>query len=81
MFIDKQFYGDLDAISVVADSRTLHGRKGTFLLQHSGVMTRGTPHISEDLVFWQAVIASGTPFCGAKWRSCRTNQRDPSQCK
>ena len=48
MFIDKQFYGDLDAISVVADSRTLHGRKGTFLLQHSGVMTRGTPHISED---------------------------------
>src|SRR5215471_15212918 len=68
MFIDKQFYGDLNTVSVVADSGTLHGGKGTFLLQHSGVMARGTPHISEDFVFWQAVIASGTPFCGGKWR-------------
>ena len=25
---------------------TLHGRKGTFALQHNGVMTRGTPQLS-----------------------------------
>jgi hypothetical protein len=25
---------------------TLHGRKGTFALQHSGTMTRGTPQLS-----------------------------------
>jgi hypothetical protein len=29
---------------------TLHGRSGTFLLQHSGVMTRGTPHLSITVV-------------------------------
>jgi hypothetical protein len=60
--IDKQFHGDLEAISkgqmlavatAVADSAgyvalervvgTLHGRSGTFALQHSGTMTRGAP--------------------------------------
>jgi hypothetical protein len=25
---------------------TLHGRKGTFILQHSATMTRGTPQLS-----------------------------------
>ena len=62
MSIDKQFHGDLDAVSTgemlsaatavkgsagyVAIERvvgTLHGRRGTFVLQHSGTMTRGAP--------------------------------------
>jgi len=29
---------------------TLHGRKGTFALQHSGTMTRGTPQLSISVV-------------------------------
>lgn len=29
---------------------TLHGRKGTFALQHSGVMTRSTPQLSITVV-------------------------------
>jgi hypothetical protein len=29
---------------------TLHGHKGTFALQHSGTMTRGTPHLSVTVV-------------------------------
>ena len=29
---------------------TLHGRKGTFALQHSGTMTRGTPQLSVTVV-------------------------------
>ena len=60
MSIDKQFHGDLDAIShgemlmagtavkgsagYVAIERVtgkLHGREGTFILQHNATMTRG----------------------------------------
>lgn len=29
---------------------TLHGRPGTFALQHSGTMTRGAPHLSVTVV-------------------------------
>ena len=29
---------------------TLRGRTGTFVLQHSGVMTRGTPHLTITVV-------------------------------
>jgi hypothetical protein len=29
---------------------TLHGRSGTFILQHSGTMTRGTPELSITVV-------------------------------
>jgi hypothetical protein len=29
---------------------TLHGRTGTFILQHSGTMTRGTPQLSVTVV-------------------------------
>ena len=29
---------------------TLHGRSGTFALQHSGTMTRGAPHLSVTIV-------------------------------
>ena len=28
----------------------LHGRSGTFVLQHSGTMTRGAPHMSVTVV-------------------------------
>jgi Protein of unknown function (DUF3224) len=67
--IDKQFHGDLDAISkgemlaagtdvkgsagYVAIERvtgTLHGRIGSFALQHCGVMTRGAPQLSITVV-------------------------------
>lgn len=69
MSIDKQFHGDLAAISkgeMLADnmgdkgaggyvamervSGTLHGRRGTFVLQHSGTMTRGSAQLSITVV-------------------------------
>ncbi len=31
-------------------SGTLHGRTGTFILQHSGTMTRGAPHLSITVI-------------------------------
>ena len=37
-------------VAVERVAGTLHGRSGTFLLQHSGVMTRGTPHLSITVV-------------------------------
>jgi hypothetical protein len=67
--IDKQFHGDLTAISkgemlannmgdkgsggYVAMERvsgTLHGHRGTFVLQHSGTMTRGATQLSITVV-------------------------------
>ena len=67
--IEKQFSGDLNAISkgemlsagtatkgsagYVAIERvngTLHGRTGTFVLQHSGTMNRGEPQLSVTVV-------------------------------
>ena len=33
-------------VAVERVAGTLHGCSGTFLLQRSGVMTRGTPHLS-----------------------------------
>jgi Protein of unknown function (DUF3224) len=69
MTIDKQFHGDLTAMSTgemlsagtgVKDSAgyvaielvsgTLHGRKGTFVLQHSGTMDRGGGLLSVTIV-------------------------------
>jgi len=69
MSIDKQFHGDLEAISqgemlsagtsvkgsagYVAIERVsgmLHGRRGTFVLQHSGTMTRGAPDLTITVV-------------------------------
>ncbi len=69
MLIDKQFHGDLAAISkgeMLADSMgdkgsggyvamervsgTLHGRRGTFVLQHSGTMRRGAAQLSVTVV-------------------------------
>ncbi len=65
MSIDKQFHGDLDAMSkgemlsamssvkgsagYVAMERvtgTLHGRSGSFVLQHNATMTRGQPFLN-----------------------------------
>jgi hypothetical protein len=69
MSLDKQFHGDLEAISkgqmlaamssvpgsggYVAMERvtgTLKGRSGTFVLQHSGTMTRGVPQMTVSVV-------------------------------
>jgi GNAT superfamily N-acetyltransferase len=69
MTIDKQFRGDLEAVSrgqmlatrtdvegsagYVAIERvtgTLHGRKGTFALQHSGTLTRGVSQLSVTVI-------------------------------
>jgi hypothetical protein len=67
--IDKQFHGDLDAVSqgemlsamgavkgsagyvaIERVSGTLSGRSGSFVFQHSGTMTRGTPQLSVSVV-------------------------------
>jgi hypothetical protein len=67
--INKQFSGDLEAISkgemlaagtavqgsagyvaIERVSGALHGRIGSFALQHRGVMTRGTPDLSITVV-------------------------------
>lgn len=69
MSIDKQFHGDLEAVSkgeMLADNKgdkgsggyvamervsgTLHGRRGTFVLQHSGTMRRGAAELSITVV-------------------------------
>jgi hypothetical protein len=69
MIIDKQFHGDLEAVSrgemltaltgvegsagyvaIEQVNGTLHGRRGTFVLQHSGTMTRGAPQLSVTVV-------------------------------
>ena len=67
--IDKQFFGDLEAISkgtmlsagtsvegsagYVALERVhgkLHGRSGSFVLQHNGAMNRGAPQLTITVV-------------------------------
>ena len=69
MSIDKQFHGDLEAVSkgemlsagtsvkgsagyvaIERVSGTLHGRNGTFVLQHSGIMTHGAAQLSVTVV-------------------------------
>ena len=69
MLIDKQFHGDLEAISkgqmltgmttvkgsagyvaIEKVSGTLHGHKGTFILQHTGTMKRGEAGLSVTVV-------------------------------
>lgn len=66
MTIDKQFHGDLTAASLgemlavahgsagyVAMERvtgTLHGHKGSFVLQHSGTMNRGVSSLQLTVV-------------------------------
>ncbi len=69
MLLDKQYHGDLEAVSLgqmlgamtatkgsggyVAIERVtgkLHGRSGSFLLQHSSTMTRGVPQQSVTVI-------------------------------
>lgn len=69
MAIDKQFHGDLEAVSkgqmlaagtdvpgsagyvaIERVSGTLHSRRGSFALQHSGTMNRGAPQLSITVV-------------------------------
>jgi hypothetical protein len=69
MSIDKQFHGDLAAVSkgqmlmagtavkgsagyvaLELVSGKLRGRSGTFVLQHTGTMTRGVPQLSVTVV-------------------------------
>jgi hypothetical protein len=69
MTIDKQFHGDLEAVSMgemlayrtavdgsagyVAMEKvtgSLQGRAGTFVLQHTGAMDRGTPRLTVSVV-------------------------------
>ncbi len=64
MSLDKQFHGDLEGTSkgqmltagsavYVAIERfdgRLQGRRGTFALHHTGIMTRGTPQLTITVV-------------------------------
>jgi hypothetical protein len=69
MSIDKQFHGDLEAVSkgemlsasgnvkgsagyvaIERVSGSLQGRKGSFVLQHNGIMNRGTPQLNISVV-------------------------------
>jgi hypothetical protein len=42
--------GSAGYVAIEKVSGTLHGRKGTFVLQHSGTMTRGEPGLSVTVV-------------------------------
>src|ERR1700676_3265806 len=37
--------GSAGYVAIEKVSGSLHGRSGTFVLQHSGTMTRGAPHL------------------------------------
>jgi hypothetical protein len=42
--------GSAGYVAIERVTGTLHGRSGTFVLQHSGTMTRGTPQLSVTVV-------------------------------
>ena len=42
--------GSAGYVALEVVSGTLHGRNGTFVLQHSGTMTRGEPHLIVTVV-------------------------------
>lgn len=42
--------GSAGYVALEIVSGTLHGRNGTFILQHNGVMTRGTPELTIHVV-------------------------------
>ncbi|PYQ33208.1 MAG: DUF3224 domain-containing protein [Acidobacteria bacterium] len=42
--------GSAGYVAIERVSGTLHGRTGTFILQHSGTMTRGAPQLSISVV-------------------------------
>ena len=42
--------GSAGYVAIERVSGTLHGRRGTFVLQHSGTMTRGVPSLTVSVV-------------------------------
>jgi hypothetical protein len=42
--------GSAGYVAIERVSGTLHGRKGSFILQHTGTMMRGVPHMSVTVV-------------------------------
>jgi len=42
--------GSAGYVAIERVSGTLHGRRGAFVLQHSGTMTRGTPQLTVTVV-------------------------------
>ena len=42
--------GSAGYVAIERVSGTLHGRSGTFVLQHSGIMTRGAPQLTITVV-------------------------------
>ena len=69
LLLDKQFHGDLDAVSkgqmlaagtaskgsagyvaIEKVTGTLSGRKGSFILQHTGTMNKGVPALNVSVV-------------------------------
>ena len=42
--------GSAGYVAIEQVSGSLHGRNGTFVLQHSGTMTRGTPQMTVSVV-------------------------------
>ena len=42
--------GSAGYVAIERVSGTLHGRSGTFVLQHNGTMTRGAPHLTITVV-------------------------------
>jgi hypothetical protein len=44
------FKGSAGYVAIEKVSGTLHGRSGTFVLQHSGTMTRGAPELTVTVV-------------------------------
>lgn len=56
--IDKRFHGDLEGTSggemltamTPVGRLKLHGRTGSFILQHNGTMTRGAPELAVTVV-------------------------------
>jgi Protein of unknown function (DUF3224) len=42
--------GSAGYVAIEQVTGTLHGRKGTFILQHSGTMTRGVPQLTITVV-------------------------------
>jgi len=52
MSLDKQFHGDLEATGKgqMLTAGTLHGRSGSFVLHHTGIMTRGQSQLTIAVV-------------------------------
>ena len=48
--VSTDFPGSAGYVAMERVNGTLHGRKGTFALQHNGVMTRGEPELSITVV-------------------------------